>query len=260
VSAVETRSTPRDVAVAGLQVHLEQAGDGPPLLLLHHSTGPLWTPFLSELAASFTVTAPDLPGFGRSERPDWARHPRDEAILLLHLLDELALERVDLAGLGFGGWIAAELATMSPQRLSRLVLVGAAGLQPREGEIHDPFLGGFEDFVRLGFSTPAAYAEVFGETASPELLELWDFSREMTARLTWKPWMFSHELPHLLCTVRVPALLVWGELDAIVPLDAGRRYAELLPEARLEVVPGAGHNVDLERPDALAALVRDFLS
>src|SRR5439155_1093316 len=129
--------TQRMVKIAGLAVCVRESGSGPTTLVLHHSTGPLWTDFYTALAGSFSIVAPDMPGYAMSERPDWARHPRDEAILVSQLIDELGLDRINLVGLGFGGWVAAELATMRGRQLTSLTLVGAAGLKPREGEIFD---------------------------------------------------------------------------------------------------------------------------
>jgi pimeloyl-ACP methyl ester carboxylesterase len=82
----------------------------------------------------------------------------------------------------------------------------------------------------------------------------------MTFRIAWKPYMYSPTLPHLLGGVAAPALVVWGRDDRIVPLECGERYAKALPRARLEIVAGAGHLVDLEKPDDLARLVIDFVS
>jgi pimeloyl-ACP methyl ester carboxylesterase len=82
----------------------------------------------------------------------------------------------------------------------------------------------------------------------------------MTARVCWKPWMFSDQLPHLLSEVRVPTLLVWGEHDRLVPIDIGRQYQSLLPNAELEIVADAGHVVDLEAPEVLSTLIRRHAS
>jgi pimeloyl-ACP methyl ester carboxylesterase len=251
-------SAERTVVVSRLSVALREAGSGPPLLVIHRSTGPLWTPFYDRLARTFAVKAPDLPGFGRSQRPEWARSPRDEAILLHQLMAELDLDQIHVVGLGFGGWVAAEMATMNPRLMKSLVLVGAVGLKPRQGDIHDPLLKGFEDYVRLGFHDEARFEATFGHETAVEMLDLWDHSREMTARLNWKPWMFSWELPNLLPSVRTPTMAVWGRHDRVVPLDCGRQFAELLPDARLEIVEDAGHIVDLEKPDELAQLITDF--
>ena len=111
--------TERKIEVAGLSLRLQQDGGGAPLLLLHHSTGHSgWMPLYERLAESFAVTVPDLPGYGHSERPDWAREPRDLAVMMQQSLDKLDLDGVTLVGLGFGGFIAAEMATLNHRRLS----------------------------------------------------------------------------------------------------------------------------------------------
>jgi pimeloyl-ACP methyl ester carboxylesterase len=226
-------------------------------LVVHDSLGNLgWLPLYERLSSSFSVLVPDLPGYGRSERPEWARSPRDLGIVLLQLLDRLGLSGVTLVGVGFGGFVAAEMATMAQGRFERLVLVGATGLHCREGEVLDQMLIGFAEYGLTGFRDPSVFQELFGANELPaDVYELWDFGTEMTARVCWKPWMYSDQLPALLGEVRVPTLVVWGEQDRLVPLDVGRQFVELLPEARLEVLGGAGHFVDLEEPDRLAALV-----
>ena len=254
-TSTETHTT-EQIEVAGRRVQYLQGGSGDALLVLHHSTGnPGWLPVYEQLAASRQVLVPDLPGYGQSERPEWARDPRDIAILLHQMLDKLAVGAVPVVGLGFGGWIAAEMATMNQQRISSLVLVGAAGIQPDEGEILDQMLVDYDEYVQAGFSDEAKYAAEFGEDPPPEVRELWDFSREMTARLTWKPYMFNRRLPHLLQEVQTPTLLVWGADDRIVPMAVARSYEAALPNATLEVVADCGHMVDMEQPERLAELV-----
>jgi pimeloyl-ACP methyl ester carboxylesterase len=248
----------RDVEVAGLSIRLSESGSGDPLFVLHHSTGPLWSRFNDELAGSYRVIAPDLPGFGSSTRPEDARSPRDLAIYVSQLIDVMGLDRVHLVGLGFGGWVAAELATMNQRALHTLTLVGAAGVRPREGFIHDPLLAGWIDYARLGFSQQSNFDELFGSKPAQEILDLWDYSREMTARLTWKQWMWNLSLPPLLRGVQTPTLAVWGSGDVIVPIDCAHQYVELIPNSRLEMIAGVGHVVELEDPDGLALLVKQF--
>jgi len=252
-------ATTRTVQVAGLDVFLREAGSGEPLLVLHHSTGNLsFSPFMEKLAESFAVIAPDLPGYGQSTQPAWARSPRDVALLTLQLLDVLELDQVHLVGLGFGGWIAAELAVSSQARLKSLTLIGAAGIQPREGEIFDQMLVVWEKYVARCHRDEDSFEATYGEEPHEDVIRVWDFNREMTARLNWKPWMFSRQLPHLLGGVKTPALVIWGDTDRVVPVDTGKQYVELLPNARLETVAQAGHHVDVEQPDALAKLITDF--
>ena len=245
------------VEVSGLKINALQDGSGPNVVVLHHSTGsPGWIPFYDLLAAKCTVTAIDMPGYGQSERPAWARHPRDIAIMLHSAIHKMGIDNdAHLVGLGFGGWVAAELASMHLHGLDSLTLVGAAGVQPAEGEIADVIFYEFEEYVKLGFSSDEAYAEIFGDEAASELKELWDFSREMTARLTWKPWMFNRQLPHLLTEVETPTLLLWGEQDRVVPLSTANVYDARLPNSRIQIVEDAGHLVELECPHAAAEAV-----
>jgi len=114
------------------------------------------------------------------------------------------------------------------------------------------------DYVRFGFSDAAAFDRIYGAEPPTAQLEQWDLNREMSFRIAWKPYMYNPTLPHLLGGVKVPALVVWGRHDRVVPLDAGEQYAKALPQARLAIVEGAGHFVDMEQPDELAKLVVDF--
>jgi pimeloyl-ACP methyl ester carboxylesterase len=104
------------------------------------------------------------------------------------------------------------------------------------------------------------FEETFGAEPGAELLTLWDLSREMTARITWKPWMWTISLPTLLRGVVTPALVVWGDDDCVVPRDCGEQYAELLVNGRLELMASCGHLVDLEQPAELVAQVMSLIA
>jgi pimeloyl-ACP methyl ester carboxylesterase len=252
-------SSAADALVAGTRVAARRAGEGPPVVALHHSIAPLdWTAPWDALAADHEVWLVDLPGYGRSERPTWARSVRDLAILLGLWVDAQGIERPTFVGLGLGGWAAAELATLAPARVGGLVLVGAAGIRPPTRSILDQFLISHLDYAHAYFHDRGRYEEVFGAVPSIDLLKQWDDNREMTVRVSWKPYMYSRELEAVLPATGVDAQVVWGEHDAVVPLECGERYGALL-DAPLEVIPGCGHAVDLEAPDALEAVVRAFV-
>jgi pimeloyl-ACP methyl ester carboxylesterase len=253
------------VHVAGTALHLVRGGAGAPLVVLHHDVGsPERLPFYDALAQHFTVLRPSHPGYDRSARPDWMRSVRDVAVVYQGLLAQRELTgepgRVSLVGLGFGGWIAAEMATMAPRAFRRLVLVGAMGIKPERGEIADQALVSYIDYVRLGFADQGAFDRIFGAEPPTPTLEQWDLNREMTFRIAWKPYMYSPTLPHLLGSVAVPSLVVWGRQDRVVPLECGERYAKTLGQATLEVVEGAGHFVEMDKPEALASLVTRFVT
>jgi pimeloyl-ACP methyl ester carboxylesterase len=244
------------LTVAGLKLFLQTSGEGPPLLVLHHDIGsPSWLLFYEALAQNHAVYVPDLPGFGHSERPAWARHPRDLAILMLQLLDELGLEDTRLVGLGFGGWIAAEMATMAQSRFPSLVLAAPFGIKPLQGEILDQLMLSHIDYVKAGFRDDTDFEHHFQSEPDPDLSLCWELNREMTARLAWKPYMFSHQLPQLLRGVHRRTLVVWGELDRVAPVECGKLYLESMPNAELVVLPDTGHFIEIERPEKLADLI-----
>lgn len=242
--------------VAGTELRSLEAGDGPSVVVLHHSFGnPGWLPFHEALADRCGVAALDLPGFGASARPDWARDVRDLAMLVAWWLRQRGRAPGTVVGCGFGGWVAAELAVMSPDALSHLVLVGAAGILPEHGRILDQVLISHSEYVRAAFSSGDAYEAVYGSELTDDLLLEWDRNREMTARVAWKPHMYNRRLVPLLPLVQAQSLVVWGDDDRVVPFECGERYAALLPRASLEVVEACGHAVDIEKPFALAGLV-----
>jgi len=253
--------TDSTVDAAGTKIHVSRAGKGRPVLVLHHETGTLdRLPFYDALAAQYDVLVPHHPGYSRSPRPDWMRSVRDIAVVYRGLLSELKVKNAALVGLGFGGWIAAEMATMAPADLSHLVLVGAMGIKPPQGDILDLAVTGYMDYARAGFHDQKAFDKVYGAEPPTDQLEMWDICREMSFRIAWKPYMYSQTLPHLLGSVRAPALVVWGDHDKVVPQSAATVYAKALPSAKLEIVKGCGHCVDMEQPDALAKLVTSFVA
>jgi pimeloyl-ACP methyl ester carboxylesterase len=237
-----------------------KAGTGRSLLLLHRSIGGDSLSMLtSALTSSFSVVAPSMPGYDDSERPDWARSPRDLAPILLHALGELTDERPVLVGLGLGGWVAAEMAAMCSERLRALVLVSPLGVQPRVGEITDPFLVSTERYVELGFAKSEDYQRAFEEYelgAEPWVRR--ERNREMTTRIAWRPRMFDATLPFRLAYVTTPTLILWGEQDRILPRGGVDRYKDSIPGADLITLPDSGHMLDCEAPTKVRDLISSF--
>jgi pimeloyl-ACP methyl ester carboxylesterase len=246
--------------IAGINLHLTRGGSGPIVLVLHHDIGTVdRLPFYDALAEKFSVLIPHHPGWGKSERPQWLRHPRDIAAIYAWLLSDLNEPGASLLGLGFGGWIAAEMASLAPTSYKKLVLVGAAGIKPPEGDIADQAIVSYIDYPRSGFHEEAAFKAVYGDVSTDQL-EAWDIAREMSFRTAWKPYMYSQTLPYLLGGVRSPALILWGDDDKIVPISAGQAYARALREATFTTIPDCGHFAEMEKPDTVAKLALDFIA
>ncbi len=156
------------------------------------------------------MLVPSHPGYDKSARPDWMRNVRDIAVVYQALLAERDLGAVSLVGLGFGGWIAAEMATMAPRAFRRLVLVGAMGLKPERGEIADQALSPTSTTCASASPIRRCSTQAYGAEPPTPTLEQWDLNREMTFRIAWKPYMYNPSLPQLLGGVATPTLVVWG--------------------------------------------------
>ena len=248
------------VEIAGSKMHFLQGGIGEPMLILHRDIGnPGWLPFYERMAQRFSVSVPYHPGFDKSERPDWMRNVRDLAAVYAWFLKDRQLSPVHVVGLGFGGWVAAELATMNHSLFKKMVLVSAMGVQPHRGEIMDQFLVYTTDYIAAGFFDQSRMEQLYGKEPEIEQLVTWEINREMTTRIAWKPYMFNQALPVLLGGVDTKTLLVWGKEDKIAPTNCGERYMQALPHAQLVTLNRCGHFVEIEKADELAQLVLQFL-
>jgi pimeloyl-ACP methyl ester carboxylesterase len=251
------------IRVGDIGVHTWVGGHGDPLLVLHGAGGNRgWTRWLQHVAEHFTVWAPTHPGFGRSGNAEWMEGIDDLARFYLWFIDAAGLGRPHLLGHSIGGWTAAEMAAMSPGSIDRLVLVAPVGLRPDTGEILDVFYHSpaqLRDLTVHDSKTIPEWDALFGRPLAPAEAEIAERNREMTARLTWKPYMHNPRLPHFLPRVANPALIIWGREDRIVPVVCGEQYRRLLPNAALTVLERCGHLPPFEQPDAFARLVTDFL-
>lgn len=247
------------LTVNGTNLHLLSAGDGEPLLFLHGAgSAATWSPVHDGLARHFRVLAPDHPGFGLSDSPDWLDGIDDLVYFYLDFLDQLGIDRAHVLGHSVGGWLAAELAVAHSHRLRKLVLVNAIGLHVDGIDQPDLFaLSPAESGVYLAYDKDAARAYVAATT--PERAAVRDKGRSALARLGSNPYLHNPKLRSRLRRVRVPTLVAWGEADPLVPLEHARAYADGIPGATLAVIPRCGHSPPGERPDELLRLVLEFL-
>jgi pimeloyl-ACP methyl ester carboxylesterase len=257
------QATELTIRVGTIDVHTWVGGRGDPVLVLHGAGGNRgFTRWTHQVAEHFTVWAPTHPGFGTSGDADWMESIDDLARFYLWFIDAAKLGRPHLLGQSLGGWTAAEMATMSPGSIDRLVLVDAVGLKPETGEILDVFYHSpteLRDLMVYDPKTVPDWDQLFGRAPSPSEAQIATRNREMAARLTWKPYMHNPRLAQFLSRVANSTLIVWGREDRIVPVECGEQYRRLLPNATLTVLERCGHVPPLEQPDAFARLVLDFL-
>jgi len=251
------------ISVGGIGIHTWIGGQGAPLLVLHGAGGNRgWTRWLDQVSERFTVWAPTHPGFGRSADADWMGGIDDLARFHLWFIEAAGLGRPHLLGHSIGGWTAAEMATMSPRAIDRLVLVAPVGLKPETGEILDIFYFSPAQLLTMmvyDSKTVPEWPTLFGRPPTPAEIEAATRNREMAARLTWKPYMHNPRLAHFLPRAANPTLIVWGREDRAVPVECGEQYRRSLPNATLTVLERCGHMPPIEQPDTFARLVLDFL-
>lgn len=231
-------------------VRFLEGGSGAPLLYLHGiEGGGRWLPALAGLASDFAVLAPEHPGFGRSDRPAWLRDVQDLILFYLDFMDAAALDTVTLVGASLGGWIAAWLAAVQPDRFRRLVLIDALGLKVKGAPIGDIF--GVTPLDR-----PRALLYRHPERVSEPPQEEWALKNDITmARLLWKR-PFDARTSRLLHRIRARTLVIWGAQDPILSPAHAEVWAKGIVGAELCLVEDAGHLPHEEDPEAFLTLVR----
>lgn len=260
--STETKERPDTIDVHGIAVELVKYGTGPALLYLHPHIGLRRAePFLEGLARKFTVYAPSHPGFGRSALPRHITTVDDLAYFYLDLIEQLALDRVTLAGSSFGGWLAAEIATKASPRLARLVLIDALGIrvssEPDNRDIVDFFATKQAELDGLAYHDPK-HALLDHNGMSDEDAYIHFRNRESAALFAWSPYMHNPKLKGRLHRVHVPTLVLWGDSDHIATANYGRRFGEAIPGARFDLIERAGHFPHIEQPDAVVGKIIAF--
>jgi pimeloyl-ACP methyl ester carboxylesterase len=257
----------RTIEVAGKSVRLLTGGSGPQLLYLHSVGADVdWLEAHERLAEKFTVLLPAHPGFAESTGVEELDGMFDLVLHYVDLLDALGLPATSVVGASFGGWIAAELAALYAERVSRLVLVDAVGLWIDATPIGEIFGSTPPELARMLFHDqqhPIAQmlnalenlADVPEEFAYQQIKAL-----ESAAKVGWNPYLHDPKLEGRLRRVTAPTLVLWGAEDGVVPRAYGERYRDRIQGARLEVIEQCGHLPAIERPGDFAAAVLRFLA
>jgi 2-hydroxymuconate-semialdehyde hydrolase len=262
------------VSTGTFNTNYHDQGDGKPLVLIHGS-GPgvsawaNWRLAIPELAKSFRVLAPDMVGFGFTDRPAGFAYLKENWLRqLVDFLDALKLDRVNLIGNSFGGAISLAFAIRHPERVEKLVLMGAAGLR---------------------FPITPALEAVWGYQPSIEnmrkLLDIFAFNRSLVndelARLRYEASIqpgfqetFSQMFPaprqrwvdalandeEAVRALPHETLIFHGREDQVLPVEVSIRLNQLIPRSQLHVFGQCGHWTQIERTADFNRLVRDFIA
>jgi pimeloyl-ACP methyl ester carboxylesterase len=206
---------------------------------------------LDALAANFRIHLLRLPGFEGAEVDSGIRRVDELASVLKVAMRDAGLLGLPLIGQSFGGWLAAELALIAPP--SRLVLVAPLGLRIKGETRTDLFDRPREDVLNL------VYADMANAPTN------WSTPTDRRnvgslARFAWNPYLCDLSLETRVQAMGSPTLVLWGDSDQVVPSTHGAMFADLIPDARLELITGAGHDPLSDQPVAFAALAGEFLT
>jgi pimeloyl-ACP methyl ester carboxylesterase len=245
--------------IAGCKIRLLRGGKGAPLLYLHGAGGGgIWMPFMEKLSENFDVIAPEHPGFGGSEMPEWLDNVGDLAYFYLDFIKRLGLNRLTLVGSSLGGWTAAEIAVRSCHDLKALVLSCPAGIHVKGVSKGDLFLWSPQETVRNMYLDQKIADQLLATPPTDEQQMTAAKNRLTTAKLGWQPRLYNPHLHKWLHRISVPTLLLWGDSDKVIPSAYGPAYQKLIPGSKLEVFKNCGHVPQVEQMDEWVGKVVAF--
>lgn len=263
----------KSIVADGIKTNYHDLGEGEPTVLIHGS-GPgvtgfaNWAKSMPTLSENMRIIAPDMLGFGYTETPDGTEYTLDNWVKhLVGLLDALNIEKANLVGNSFGGAVTLAMAIKHPERVNRIVLMGAAGVK-------------FELTEGLDFT--------WGYTPSIEnmkkMLDLFAYSRELVtdelARLRYEasmrpgvreryesmfPSPRQRSIDEVLASdedeirkIQAPALIIHGREDVILPYTNSLKLFELIPNAQLHMIGKCGHWTQIEHTRRFNSMLIDF--
>lgn len=260
------------IVANGLATNYHDVGSGDTVLMIHGS-GPGVTAFanwrlsMPVLAKNFRVIAPDMAGFGYTERPPGAKYTMQNWVShALGLLDALKIERAHVVGNSFGGGLALAMAIRAPERVNRMVLMGAAGTSFKLTQGLDDVWGYTPSFENM-----RKIMDIFAfdrNLVSDELAKLrYEASirpgyQESFASMFPAPrqqWVDALASPEeAIRALSHEALIIHGREDRVLPMSASLKLFELMPKSQLHVFGQCGHWTQIEHADRFVKLVTDF--
>jgi pimeloyl-ACP methyl ester carboxylesterase len=270
------------VVANGLRTFYLEAGEGPPVLLLHGlgATNASFLPTLWDLARDHRVLAPDLPGFGNSDKPIRRYDSPFFARWARTFMDATGVQRADVVGNSLGGRVAIELGLEAPERVGRLVLLAPspAFIRRRQFVRIVRLLRPELAFVRVPmrhrsvvwgikrlFSRPERLPDPWYLAAADEFLRVFARARARIAFFSAARQIYLEEpfgdvgFWERLPSLRVPSLFVWGERDRLIPSKFARHVERALPAATSVILEDCGHVPQYELPDRTHGLMREFM-
>lgn len=266
-NAAAVRDETAEVCGGRLRLHIKVAGDGPPLMYFHPLSGLAWDPLLDRLAADHTVYAPEHPGTSPGDPRAISQVQTFWELLLAYeeLTRELGLDHPAAVGQSFGGMVAADLAATFPRLFSRLVLLSPAGLWRDDAPIPlmEMVSGPPENLPKYLFAHPdseaarAALALPDDPALIPKAIAQSAWNIGCTTKFAWP--IADHGLGRRLHRVQVPTLVVWGRVDALIPVAYAEEFGNRIAGSQVEVIDDCGHVLQADQPERTWTVISKFL-
>jgi pimeloyl-ACP methyl ester carboxylesterase len=259
-AAVEPKETFVEVREGRFKIRVLEAGTGSPVLYVHGAGGLFWDPLLDALAANHRVIAPEHPGAGDSQGLEHVEDLWDLVLYYNEFLDTVGVDTATVVGHSFGGMIAAEIASTTPNRVEKLVLIAPIGLWRDDHPVPD--ISGIppEKIPELVFADPTS--PIAASLPAPDPTDpdsLFRASQTMASILQFIWPLPDHGLSKRLYRLKAPTLLVWGKQDRLVDPVYGEDFKAQIADARLELIDGAGHVPQLEQAERTIGVITDFV-
>lgn len=254
--------TEEKILINGLKVNYKIAGEGPAILVLHGWGGASdsWVKFQEILAKKgYKVIAPDFPGFGKTSPPPESWGIEDYSNLILNFTKKLGVGDFFLLGHSFGGRIAIKFTTKYPEKLKSLILCASAGIKPKPGLKTRIIYW----MARIGNAVFTPKHLVRFKDSVRNLFYIFLRNRDYVKangvmRETIKK-VLSEDLLLDLSKIKTKTLIIWGEIDKMVPLKYAHIFKENIKDSKLEILPKIGHSPHLEVPEKFSEIVLSFI-
>jgi pimeloyl-ACP methyl ester carboxylesterase len=260
--------TEKDITIFGQKMHYYEAGTGPETVVLVHGmggNGSNWATTMALLSAKYHVVAPDLVGFGKSDKPLINYRPATFADFLDRFMTEVKIDKAHIVGHSLGGWIATIFASTYPQRVGKLVLLDAAGIFP----------GKNYDVTRLELLQATTRAQIrellkLVVANSAPLMNDATVDYFLTTRLSAGDGFTIRALVDSakrgedfvdarLANIKAPTLIIWGKQDMLLTVSEGEKLSKGIAGSQFVVIDGAGHGPNVEKPAEFHAALTKFL-
>ena len=262
------------ISIDGVRIHVSVSGQGKPLMLIHGLGGPLmWQKVVEPLSSHFQIIMIDLPGFGDSEGPKRNYSVAEHADVCKQALHHLGLESASLAGISYGGQIAATFASLYPEMIEKLILSCCTGLMKPPLIVSNPVLRivfsfiakhfllkneknlckkGARSFYNIANRPPDLCKNFFVQLSKPGHRDAW-------LNGVINTFSGGEEFKQLLAKISAPALILWGENDNTVPPEHALEFHRLIPSSQVHTFKECAHSVPLEKAEDMCEMVTSFL-